>query len=496
MFLNNIFLNTLSCKMGSVFMLTTALYSTSVLAQQAPSSQQPAQLSDSDRESGWVMHHLDNPQVELPNGLDEADVNQDGYPDYVTNYEAWLAGEGDVRIAFHPGKDHQFESMELAVKQLWVSKNVGTFKNAESACFGDIDGDGLQDVIVAHGNQGGEGEVSGISLVYNPGLDKVLIEEEWIMGGAIPSTESQGHYLFVKTHDVNGDGATDIIVGGRREGSRASDPSQDGGKLAGIKWIMSPAGSVDNRRDLTKWQVFDIDPDWYSGHGFSLADIDNDGDMDIADGNEDWDTPKGEEEVAWFENPGVGTSEQKEPWAKHIIHEGPAFYTKTQLDVGDLNQDGHNDIVMQAEESIYYFKNKGTSPIEWELIKIPKTEAAQWRARPVRIADLNEDGKLDLIGATIHQDGLMPSDKMALFWMEYIGDTPSADNWITHPIKWGAGYDGDNVFGGEKWDQYTFYDVDEDGDLDVIANCEEFHSEVENQRRVFIAVAWFENPQK
>ena len=452
-------------------------------------------VAANEKEKAWTMHHIDNPQVELPNGLDSADVDKDGYPDYLTNYEAWLAGIGDVRIAFHPGTEHNFENIGAAAKHLWVGKTIGKFKNAESAAFGDLDGDGWQDVVVAHGNQGGEGEKSGISLVFSPGGEQVFVESEWKMGGTIPATISQGHYLFIKTHDFDGDGAVDIVVGGRREGSRASDPG-GAGKLAGIKWIRSPGGSASNRKDLTKWEVFDIDPDWYSGHGFSISDIDGDGDMDIVDGNEDWDTPKGEEEVAWFENPGADSEELINPWTKHIIHEGPAFYTKTQLDVGDLDGDGHQDVVMQAEESIYFFRNKGIAPIEWDLIIIPKADYTQWRARPIKIVDLNGDGKMDLVGATIHKDGLMPSDKAVLFWMEYDGSKPDMDNWETHPIKWGSGYDGDNVFGGEKWDQYTFYDVDQDGDLDVVANCEEFHSEIENKRTVYIAVAWFENPQK
>jgi hypothetical protein len=216
--------------------------------------------------------------------------------------------------------------------------------------------------------------------------------------------------------------------------------------------------------------------------------------MDIADGNEDWDTPKGKEEVAWFENPGKGTPAQKKPWKKNIIHQGPDFYTKTQLDVGDLDGDGFKDIVMQSETDMFFFRNSGTKPIKWQLTKIPKPEFAQQRARPVRIVDLNGDGKMDLVGVTIHRDGLLPAGKAAMFWMEYSGKTPKADNWKTHVIKWGDGYNGSAVFVGEKWDQYMFYDVDSDGDLDIVANCEEYHDPRPENKRVYLAVAWFENP--
>jgi hypothetical protein len=439
---------------------------------------------------GWRMHQIDNPQVELPNGLDVADGNKDGFPDYVTNYEG---GEGDVRIAFHPGNKTRFSSPALAARQLWPAVRVCKYLNAESAAFGDMDGDGNPDVIVAHGNQAGAGEKSGVSMIWNPGPDKVMEEKAWVDGGDVPATVSKGHYLFVKTIDIDGDGALDIVVGGRREGSSARNPSPNG-VLAGIKWIQSPGGSKENRRDLFKWKVYDIDASWLSGHGFILADVDGDGDIDIADGNEDWDTPKGAEEVAWFENPGKGSPAQKKPWKKNTVHQGPAFYTKTQLDVGDLDGDGHKDIVMQSETHMYYFRNSGTKPIKWQLTKIPKPEFAQQRARPTRIVDLNGDGKMDLVGVTIHRDGYLPADKAAMFWMEYSGKEPKADNWTTHVIKWGDGYNGNHVFVGEKWDQYMFYDVDGDGDLDIVANCEEYHDSRPQNKKVYLAVAWFENP--
>jgi hypothetical protein len=106
------------------------------------------------------------------------------------------------------------------------------------------------------------------------------------------------------------------------------------------------------------------------------------------------------------------------------------------------------------------------------------------------MADLNGDGKLDIVGMLIHRDGYLPKDRAAGFWMEYKGDAPTSLNWQTHIIKYGDGFQGQGLFRGEKWDQASFYDVDGDNDLDIVANCEEYHE----PGKVHLAVQWFENP--
>ena len=74
--------------------------------------------------------------------------------------------------------------------------------------------------------------------------------------------------------------------------------------------------------------------------------------------------------------------------------------------------------------------------------------------------------------------------------MEYEGKEPHADNWTTHVIKWGDGYNGNVKYVGEKCDQAFLYDVDRDGDTDIIANCVDYFPPVA------LAVVWFENPMK
>lgn len=440
------------------------------------------------------MHIIDNPNERLPNGLDATDVDGDGFPDYVTNYEG---GEGIIRVAFHPGDKSAFASLNLAVRQMWPAVTVAKFPNAENAAFGDLDGDGVPDIVVAHGNQAGAGERSGVSIVWCQDRARARQPAGWHNGGSIPGTVDRGHYLFVKTADVNGDGRLDIVVGGRREGSSATRAARDGpaktGALAGLKWLEAPDGTPAQRRDLARWKVRDIDPKLPGGYGFRLSDIDGDGDLDIAVCNNDWDTPKEEAKVLWYENPGREPGRVQQAWSRHEVHDGAPFYTKTQIDIGDVTGDGRSDLVLQSEEHVYLFEQQPGTPVSWKPIVIAKPEITRFRTRPIRLQDMNGDGRLEIVGALIHNEGYLPADKAAVFWMGFEGNRPTAANWKTHVVKWGDGFHGRGVFVGEKWDQFLFYDVDGDGDLDIVANVEEFHGRGLGDK-VYLAVVWFENP--
>jgi len=80
--------------------------------------------------------------------------------------------------------------------------------------------------------------------------------------------------------------------------------------------------------------------------------------------------------------------------------------------------------------------------------------------------------------------------------MHYQGDTPTADNWQTQVIKWSDGVNSGRRYQGEKWDHCRIVDLDNDGDLDILANCEEHYRVEEGNRITTLGVAWFENPLK
>ena len=350
----------------------------------------------------WPMYHVCRDFL-IANSLNAADVDCDGFDDYAVIDER----RGLMTIVFHPGKKGD-------VRKEWSRIILGDTGNPEYSCLGDLDGDGAPDFVAVEGDDLSKGLPTGVRIFWNPGKSKAREASAWKDAGRIPGTE-KGQYLYAECHDVDGDGALDIVVGGRRHTITK--------QYAGIRWLRAPTDPQD-RRDLARWPTHFIDPDALSGHGFVFADLNGDGQADLVDANADWDTSLFDQEMFWYENPGTGKPAQLKPWPRHSIWKSTEFYPKPQTAIGDYDGDGLLDLATQTQNFIHFFRGKSKSPVAWQHIRAAKPDFIQWLGRPVKFADLNGDGRPDLVGALIHNDGNLPKDKASVFWLENNGDTP------------------------------------------------------------------------
>ena len=436
----------------------------------------PARAEDSKPDpirQPWVMHHVSDDYL-IANSLGEGDVNKDGYPDYAVIDER----AGAQTILLHPGKDGD-------VRKPWPRLVLGVTGNPEYSCLGDVDGDSNLDVVVVEGDDLEKGLTTGVRIIFGPNPAKVMDPNAWINAGHVPGTEGE-QYEYCLYKDINGDGATDIVFGGRRNSMT--------NKYCGLRWLEAPVDPA-KRRDLSAWRQHFIDPDALSAHAFVLTDIDQDGDEDIVDANADWDTSLFSQELYWYENPGPGKPEQVQPWKRHSIWKSTEFYAKPQVGIGDVNGDGLLDLVTQTQNFVHVFIKQSTHPVKWDRIAIQKPDLIQWLGRPIKFADINGDGRLDIVGMLIHNDGNLPAAKASVFWMEYKGGKPGKE-WNTYPIKMADGYNSYDQWRGEKWDHCLLRDLDGDGDLDIIGNVEEHYHWVDGKPQSFFSVVWFENPTK
>ncbi|MEQ8879220.1 MAG: VCBS repeat-containing protein [Cyclobacteriaceae bacterium] len=420
----------------------------------------------------WPIHHI-NKTFKIANSLSPGDVNKDGFTDFAVIDESLHL----FTIVLHPGDVEK-------IKSPWPTTVVLSATNPEYSYLGDIDGDGNLDLIGVEGDDNQKGFETGVRVMWGPEPDLANDPDAWVDGGYFPGTEDR-QYLYIETHDINLDGHLDIVVGGRKHPVN--------GNYAGLFWLEAPP---DNKRDLALWIRHYIDSTLLSGHGFVYTDFDQDGDADFVIGNADWDTKDEEEAIYWYENPGLG-KDIYDQWQQHLIHKNPEYYAKPQMAIGDLNNDGLVDLVTQTKRAVYYFQKTSNDPVTFEVVEIIKPEITQWLTRGNKLVDLNGDGKMDIVGMLIHDDGNLPEGKASVFWMEYEGDKPGSDNWKTHVIKWSHGVNSGDRWIGEKWDHCRFYDLDQDGDLDIVANAEEFYKKLpDGKHDSYLSVVWFENPVK
>jgi hypothetical protein len=450
------------------------------------------------------MHHVDG-RFRGANALGAADVDGDGHRDYVTNYEfdqRWV-------LALHPGSADQVRSSWPTV-EIWRPDPLvaGNGKNPESTALGDLDGDGNVDAVGAHGFSDlpeFEGSAPGVHVVWGPTRDRVRDPAAWTDGGWVPATVDLGHPHWVTTRDVDGDGLTDVVYGGRRHGGAGGydlpDLQGGNGSTTGIAWLEAPEDPA-RRRDLSTWQLHRIDATTPSGHGFVFVDVDGDGDEDLVDADADFDTPQDQESVHVYERPDGDGPELRREWPRTELPTTSDFHAKPSIAAGDLDGDGDQDLLTQTATDLVAFRNLGGRPARFETVELPKPPQIAQLARPVRLADLDRDGDLDVVGMLVHQDGDLPADRAAVFVLLNEGQPFRADGWRLLPVKWGSGTTMLIPGFGEKWDQVDVTDVDGDGDLDVVANCEEWWVEPKGEVAPFpteglattaVAVVWFEN---
>lgn len=168
--------------------------------------------------------------------------------------------------------------------------------------------------------------------------------------------------------------------------------------------------------EYPNWTKHVIDARGTYADDMQVVDVDGDGDLDIV-------VPEDStSQVRWYENPGPKGNPATDPWKMHVIgsYAKLGFQEAHDVEVADLNGDGKIDVVIanqkwlaprpvnQAETAVF-FQN---SPDSWTPVVVSKTYG-----EGTCIADLNGDGRPDIVKGG--------------WWLENPKD-PVHDKWPQH----------------------------------------------------------------
>ena len=376
----------------------------------------------------WERHTIDDSERGA-DGVRVADVNGDGLPDVTTGWEQ----AGITRVYLHPGFDD--------LRHSWPRVTVGETPNVEDAVFADVDGDGHVDVVSSS-----EGATQVVSVSFAPSEPDDYLESSAWTTRRFPATEGR-RWMYAVPMDVDGNGAVDLVVGGKREGAM-------------IGWLESPGDG--DLRDLSRWKLHEISP---AGWIMSMDEVDmnEDGltDLLVSDRTKDLNG------VRWLERPEDPLLRTR-PWLNHLIgaqQRSPTFVAPVLAP----DATAQAVVVPSGGERLTLFEREDVDGQLWSQYSIeyghrlgtPKSAA---------VGDIDRDGVLDVVIACTNLSGW----EEGLVWLSH-ATQPEVTSPEKHSIS-GAQ--------GEKYDRVELLDIDGDGDLDVLTT-----EEVQQ-----FGVIWYENP--
>jgi hypothetical protein len=391
----------------------------------------------------WTRHTLDD---SLPgaDGVRAADVNGDGWPDLVVSYEQG----GKVRAYLHPGAEQAHDAAA------WTRIDVGAAPDGEDAVFVDLDGEGRMDVVSAS-----EGSTRQIRVHWAPAAPARYSDSaRWATQVLLDDNRA---WMFTLPVQLDGQHGLDLVIGSKQMSGAAG---------AEVGWLQSPAdprGGTWTYRKLS-------DAGWIMN--LIAADIDGDGKQDIL--LSDRINNRGTRGVRWLENPGPDQVTTVSSWTSRLI--GGADKENMFIDYGDLDGNGHKEVVMVYKRSVA----TNASGIQW-FSPPADLKGGTWQshdvawpsgtgtAKAVSIADTNRDGRGELViscESATNKTGvfrLLPD-----IGMENI-------DWSMEPVS-------DKI--GIKFDLVPVLDLDGDGWPDILTTEERGHG------GGGLGLIWYQNP--
>ena len=377
----------------------------------------------------------DNTIAEYQNNLAATDARSFTATDIVTSamsaqsvFAADMDNDGDMDIvsaSYYDDTIAWYENDGAANPSFSAADIVTSADGARSVFAADMDNDGDMDIVSASYND------DTIAWYENDGAANASFSAANI------ATSANGA-ASVFAADMDGDGDMDIVSASEYDDT--------------IAWYEN-----DGAADPT-WSAANIATNANGAYSVFAADMDNDGDMDIVSASINDDT------IAWYENDGSPNP----TWS--AVNIATNADGARSVFVADLDNDGDMDIVSASEydDTIAWYENDGAANPSWTAVDIATSADG---AKSVFAADMDNDGDMDILSASYEDDTIAWYENKGL---AYVGAelSFSAANIATSA---------DGVYADGPYSVFAA-DMDGEGDMDIVSA-----SYWDN------TIAWYEN---